>query len=145
MVLHSSLCGILVAILTLHRQTLIVTRYKPLSHGQHQSGSNADCESRLDPDCVYTDDFAQLLYALCTCKQSISGKMAFEDLLVIVLLFWLRSRRARRRRARIRRAAVLRRVCYVVMETQRQMLLCASLVISRCLLQGTLVDRTFCG
>ena len=45
------------------------------------------------------DDFAQLLYALCTCKQSISGKMAFKELLVIVLSFWLRSRRARKRRA----------------------------------------------
>ena len=115
---------------------------KPLSHGQHQSGSNADCKSRLDPDCVHMDDFVQLLYALCTCKQSISGKMVFEELLVIVLLFWLHSRRARRQRARIWRAAALRRVCYAVMETQRQMLLCASLAISWCLLQGTLVDRT---
>ena len=73
----------------------MIANLKPLSHGQHQSGSNADCESGLDPDCVHTDDFTQLLYALRTCKQSISGIMAFEDLLVIMLLFWLRSRRAR--------------------------------------------------
>ena len=67
--------------------------------------------------------------------------MAFEDLLVIVLLFLLRSRAARRWRTRRRRASELRRLYYAVIETQRQILLRASLTMSRRLLQGWRVDR----
>jgi len=57
-------------------------------------------------------------------------KMAFEKLLVIVLLFWLCSRAARRWRARRRRALKLRRLHYAVIQTQPLMPLCASLEIS---------------
>ena len=58
-----------------------------------------------------------------------------------MLLFLLRSRAARRRRARRRRASELRRLHYAVIETQRQILLRASLAMSRRLLQGWRVDR----
>ena len=67
--------------------------------------------------------------------------MAFEELLVIVLLFLLHSRAATRRRARRRRASELRRLHYAVIETERQILLRASLAMSRRLLQGWRVDR----
>ena len=112
-----------------------------LKHGQLQSGSNAKCKSGLDPDCVHRRFRAAVVCIAYPCKQSISGKMAFEELLVIVLSFWLRSRRARRRRARIRRAAALRRICYAVMETQRQMLLCVLRFRDVCYKEQNFVDK----
>ena len=65
------------------------------------------------------------------CFAFTSFKIMFEELLVIVLLFWLQSRAARRWWA-----SELRRLHYTLIETQQQILLHASLTMSRWLLQG---------
>ena len=68
--------------------------------------------------------------------------MALEEILLILVLFWLCAKIGRRRRARGRRATAVQNTLYAVMGLQRQMLVCASLASARCLLQGTRADRS---
>ena len=77
-----------------------------------------------------------------TGEQLISGNIEYKELLLTLVLSWLRTRRGRRRRAREQQATEVQNILYVVMGLQQQMLVCTSLASARHLLQGTRVDRS---